>query len=119
LRLCISTVRATLAGQGESRISLAKPPKGGQNESTRREGHADQANPVKNFRAPAMLKTTPLDCEIKGSLRVKRRDPWFWANASSKAMADPRLVDKTRKRNSQACLDLVCRPVAQPLAEAS
>jgi hypothetical protein len=26
------------------------------------------AGSVKNFRAPAMLKTTPLDCEIKGNL---------------------------------------------------
>ena len=67
MRLCISTVRATLAGQGESRISLAKPPKGGQNESARREEHADKANPVKNFRAPAMLKTTPLDCGQKAT----------------------------------------------------
>jgi hypothetical protein len=68
---------------------------------------------------PAILKTIPLDCEIKCSLRVKRRDPWLWANASSKAMADPKPVVKTRRLNSQACLDLVCRPVAQPPAEAS
>jgi len=67
----------------------------------------------------AMLKTTPLDCEIKGSLRVKRRDPWLWANALPKAMADPKPVVKTRENKSQACLDLVCRPVAQPPAEAS
>jgi hypothetical protein len=40
---------------------------------------------------------TPLDCELKGSLRVKRRDPWLWANALPKAMADPKLVVKTRK----------------------
>ena len=45
-----------------------------------------------------MLKTTPLDCEIKSSLREKRRDPWPWANASSKAMADPAPVVKTRKQ---------------------
>jgi len=36
-----------------------------------------------------------------------------------KAMADPKPVVKTRKTDSQACLDLVCKPVAQPLAEAS
>lgn len=42
-------------------------------------------------------KTTPLDCETKSSLRDKRRDPWLWANASPKAMADPKLVVKTRK----------------------
>jgi hypothetical protein len=66
-----------------------------------------------------MLKTTPLDCEIKGSLREKRRDPWLWVNALPKAMADPELVVKTRAKASQACLDLVCRLVAQPSVEAS
>ena len=45
-----------------------------------------------------MLKTTPLDCEIEGSLRVKRRDPWPRANASPKAMADRGPVVKTRKQ---------------------
>jgi len=45
-----------------------------------------------------MLKTTPLDCEIKGSLREKRRDPWLGANAPSKAAADPEPVVKTRKQ---------------------
>jgi hypothetical protein len=68
---------------------------------------------------PAMLKTTPLDCEIKCNLREQRRDPWFWANAPPKAVADPEPVVKTRTKKSQACLDLVRRPVAQPPAEAS
>jgi hypothetical protein len=45
-----------------------------------------------------MLKTTPLDCEIKGSLRVKRRDPWFRANASLPAMADPGPVLKGKEK---------------------
>jgi len=53
---------------------------------------------VKNFQAPAMLKTTPLDCEIKGNLREQRRDPWFGANAPPKAVADPEPVVKTRMR---------------------
>ena len=65
-----------------------------------------------------MLKTTPLDCEIKSDLRAKRRDPWRWANASPKAMADPELMVKTREE-SQTCLVLVRKPVAQPPAEAS
>ena len=116
---CASARCGRLWRSGESRTRLAKPSKGGQNGRTRREEHADKANPVKNFRAPAMLKTTPLDCELKGNLREKRRDPWLWANASPEAMADPKPVVKTRTRESQACLDLVCRPVAQPLAEAS
>ena len=67
MRLCISTVRATLAVRRKP-TRLVKPPKGGQNEGTRREEHADQANPVKNFRAPAMLKTASLDCEPKATL---------------------------------------------------
>jgi hypothetical protein len=79
------------------RTAQRKTPKGGQKERTHREEHGNSAGSVKNFQAPAMLKTTPLDCEIKGSLREKRRDPWFGANASSKAMADPEPVVKTRK----------------------
>ena len=79
-----------------------KPPsenrrKAGQTERAHREGHDGSAGRVKNFQAPAMLKTTPLDCEIKGSLRVKRRDPWFGANAPPKAVAVPEPVVKTRK----------------------
>lgn len=66
-----------------------------------------------------MLKTTPLDCEIKGSLREKRRDPWLWANASSNSGGCPMASGQDAKKDSQACLDLVCRPVAQPPAEAS
>ena len=45
------------------------------------------AGSVKTFRKPAMLKTTPLDCDAKGDLRVKRRDPWHEVNALSKAAA--------------------------------
>jgi hypothetical protein len=93
--------------------------KAGQNENPDREGHAGPAGRVKNFQAPAMLKTTPLDCEQKSNLRVKRRDPWPRANAPAKPAADPEPVVKTRTIKLQACLDLVCRPVAQPLAEAS
>jgi len=44
-----------------------KTPKGGQNEHTHREGHAGRASRMKNFRKPAMLKTTPLDCEKKAT----------------------------------------------------
>jgi hypothetical protein len=97
LLLCISTVRTTLAGLDKTRTAQRKTPKGGQKERTHREEHGNSAGSVKNFQVPAMLKTTPLDCEIKGSLRVKRRDPWFRANASPQAMADPGPVVKTRK----------------------
>jgi nucleoid-associated protein YgaU len=34
-------------------------------------------------------------------------------------VADPEPVVKTRKIESQACLDLVCKPGAQPPAEAN
>jgi hypothetical protein len=97
LLLCISTVRTTLAGLNKIRTAQRKTPKGGQKERTHREEHGNSAGSVKNFQGPAMLKTTPLDCEIKGNLREKRRDPWFRANASPQAMADPEPVVKTRK----------------------
>jgi hypothetical protein len=35
----------------------------------------------------------------KGNLRVKRRDPWHWANALPKAAADPVLMVETRKES--------------------
>jgi hypothetical protein len=68
LLLCISTVRTTLAGSTKTGTAQRKTPKGGQKERTHREEHGNLAGSVKNFRAPAMLKTTPLDCEIKGNL---------------------------------------------------
>ncbi len=34
-----------------------------------------------------MFKKTPLDCETKSNLRVKRRDPWRGENALPKAVA--------------------------------
>jgi len=104
LLLCISTVRTSLAGAIEIETAQLKTSKGGQRERTHREEHGNSAGSVKNFHSPAMLKITPLDCEIKGSLRVKRRDPWPWANASPKAMADPRPVVKTRNEDSRRVL---------------
>jgi hypothetical protein len=95
-----------------------KTPKGGQKERTHREDHGNSAGSVKNFQAPAMLKTTPLDCEIERQLEREEARPVVRANAPSKAVADPEPVVKTRIK-SQACLDLVGRPVAQPPAEAS
>ena len=98
LLLCISTVRTALAGLNKIKTAQRKTPKGGQKERTHREEHGNLADSVKNFRAPAMLKTTPLDCEIKCNLREKRRDPWPRANAPSKAVADPEPVVKTRMK---------------------
>lgn len=59
--------------------------------------HGNSAGSVKNFQTPAMLKTAPLDCEIKRNLREKRRDPWPRANAPPKAVAVPEPVVKTRR----------------------
>jgi hypothetical protein len=100
LLLCISTVRMALAGlhQQRSRTAQRKTPKGKQKERPHREEHGNSAGSVKNFQAPAMLKTTPLDCEIKSNLREQRRDPWPGANAPSQAVADPGPVVKTRKK---------------------
>ena len=98
LLLCISTVRTALAGLNKIETAQRKTPKGGQKERTYREDHGNSAGSVKNFQAPAMLKTTPLDCEIKSNLREKRRDPWFGANAPPKAVADPEPVVKTRMK---------------------
>jgi hypothetical protein len=55
----------TLAG---AKIKKLEPPKERrrkveQRERPNREDHEGQASHVKNFQAPAMLKTTPLDCE--------------------------------------------------------
>jgi len=51
----------------DSKIILSLPKekrrKAEQNESPDREGHAGWAGRVKNFRASAMLKTTPPGCE--------------------------------------------------------
>ena len=96
LLLCISTVRPALADQDKTETALRKTPKGRQTERTHREDHGNLAGSVKNFRAPAMLKTAPLDCEIKCNLREERRDPWPRANAPSQAVADLEPVVKTR-----------------------
>ena len=96
--LCISTVRTALAGLNKIKTAQRKTPKGGQKERTHREDHGNSAGSVKNFQASAMLKTTPLDCEIKGNLREKRRDPWPRANAPTKSVADPEPVVKTRMK---------------------
>ena len=96
LLLRISTVRATRAVGQKAGSAKRKTPKGGQKERAQREGHDGWAGRVKNFQAPAMLKTTPLDCEIKSNLREKRRDPWPGANAPTKSAADPVLMVQTR-----------------------
>jgi len=56
---------------------------------------------------------------MKGNLRVKRRDPWHEVNALSKTVADLALSGQDADLQSQACLGLVRRPVAQPPAQAS
>jgi hypothetical protein len=67
LLLCISTVRMTLAGltnnENRPKKEAERPTKGACASGRPR----DLAGYVKNFRAPAMLKTTPLDCERKAT----------------------------------------------------
>jgi hypothetical protein len=68
LLLCISTGRETLADSIKPfETAQRKPLKNGQTERTHREEHADTTDRVKIFRAPAMLKTTPLACERKAT----------------------------------------------------
>jgi hypothetical protein len=61
--------RTTLAGFKNKKWGLPKEKrrKAEQNESPDREGHAGWAGRVKNFRASAMLKTTPPGCERKAT----------------------------------------------------
>ena len=66
-----------------------------------------------------MVKRLPLTCERKSDLRAKRRDPWRGANARLKAVADPELSGQDAEEQSQTCVDLVGKPVAQPSVEAS
>jgi hypothetical protein len=63
LLLWISTLETTLADSNKIGTAQRKTPKGGQKERQQREGNGNLAGSVKNFQAPAMLKTTPLDCE--------------------------------------------------------
>jgi len=51
----------------ERKTAERNAPKGGQKERTHRDGHDGSAGRVKNFRAPAMLKTAPLDCGRKAT----------------------------------------------------
>src|SRR5437899_10360238 len=68
---------------------------------------------------PAMAKKATAGLWIKSNLRVKRRDPWHRANAPSKAAADQAHSGEDANLETQTCLYLVCRPVAQPSVQAS
>jgi len=75
---------------------------------------------VKTFRIVGDITNDTAGLKMKGNLIVKRRDPWHGANALPKAVADPVLIgEDADNKQSQACLHLVCRPVAQPPAQAS
>jgi len=118
LLLCISTDgrlwRLSKGGRPNE-----KRRKAGQSERPNRGGHAVWAGPVKTFRSVGDVKNDTADLWTKGNLRVKRRDPWHRANALSQAAADPELNGEDADPNTQTCLDLVRKPVAQPLVEAS
>jgi hypothetical protein len=74
---------------------------------------------VKTFRKLGDIKNDTAELWKKSNLRVKRPDPWHWANALSKAAAVPAQQGEDAERKSQPCLDLVRKPVAQPSVEAS
>jgi len=74
---------------------------------------------VKTFRNVGDVTNDTADLTTKGNLRVKRRDPWHGANALPKAAADPVQSGQDANKESQACLDLVRKPVAQPSVQAS
>ena len=74
---------------------------------------------MKTFREVGDVKNDTADLWTKGNLRVKRRDPWHRANALPEAAADPALSGEDADKKTQTCLDLVRKPVAQPLAQAS
>ena len=73
LLLRISTVRQLWRFKNKKLIGQIKTPKGGQKGRAYREGHKGWASHVKNFQEPAMLKTTPLDCERKQLEREEAR----------------------------------------------
>jgi hypothetical protein len=77
------------------------------------------AGPVKTSQNVGDSKNATAGLRMKSDLRGKRRDPWHRANAPPKAAADPALSGQDADKQSQACLDLVCKPVAQPPAQAS
>jgi hypothetical protein len=93
--------------------------KAGQKERSDREGHGVSAGPVKTFRNVGDVKNGTAGLRTKSNLRVKRRDPWHRANVPQKAGADPVLSGQDVEQKSQTCLDLVCKLVAQPPAQAS
>jgi hypothetical protein len=74
---------------------------------------------VKTFRNVGDVTNDTADLWTKGNLRVKRRDPWHRANALPEAAADPALSGGDADEKMQTCLDLVRKPVAQPLVQAS
>ena len=53
---------------------------------------------MKTFRKVGDITNDTADLKMKGNLRVKRRDPWHWANALLKAVADPELNGEDAER---------------------
>ena len=67
LLLCASTERTTLAALKIFEVSQTKDAERRTKRVSHREGHDGFGRLRENFRRPAMLKTTPLDCEKKQS----------------------------------------------------
>ena len=76
--LCISTERATLADS----INRLKPPKEIAERRTKRAHASGRSRELGRFseNLPNVgdVKNDTAGLWVKGNLRVKRRDPWFW-----------------------------------------
>ena len=74
---------------------------------------------MKTFRKLGDIKNDTAELWKKSNLRVKRPDPWHWANALQEAVAVLAQDGEDAERRSQPCLYLVRKPVAQPSVETS
>jgi len=116
---CVSARTSDSGGLGNEVSQRKDAERRDKSERSNREGHGVSAGPVKTFRNACDSKNATAGLQMKGNLRVKRRDPWLRANALSKAAADPELSGEDADRKTQMCLCLVRRPVAPPSVQAS
>jgi len=70
---CASARTDGSGGHAKTGSAKKRRRKAGQNERPHREGHDGWAGRVKNFRASAMLKTTPPGCEKKQPVSEEAR----------------------------------------------
>jgi hypothetical protein len=109
------TTLAVFAGRSAKR----KTPKGGTTRAFAPGRTRGLGRTRENLSKRRRCKKRTAGLGTKSNLRVKRRDPWHRANGPTKSDADPALSGEDAEKNSQPCLDLVCKPVAQPPARDS